>query len=52
MRCYPVLPARLAWLFATRSVFLFPELLPTASLAPALYRPRKAAGFTAAEDWY
>ncbi|KAK0136344.1 GON-4-like protein [Merluccius polli] len=50
MRCYPVLPAQLAWLFATRAVFLYPELLPCASLDPALYCHRKAASFTAAED--
>ncbi|KAG7256654.1 hypothetical protein CRUP_032962, partial [Coryphaenoides rupestris] len=51
-RCYPVLPAQLAWLFATRGVFLYPELLPCASLDPALYCHHKAASFTAAEDWY
>ncbi|XP_042339215.1 GON-4-like protein [Plectropomus leopardus] len=50
MRCYPVLPAELAWIFATRPVFLYPELLPCASLDPALYCPRRTAAFTAAED--
>ncbi|XP_049891374.1 GON-4-like protein [Epinephelus moara] len=50
MRCYPVLPTELAWLFATRLVFLYPELLPCASLDPALYCPRRTAAFTAAED--
>ncbi|XP_045915181.1 GON-4-like protein isoform X1 [Micropterus dolomieu] len=50
MRCYPVMPAELAWLFATRPVFLYPELLPCASLDPALYCPRRTAAFTAAED--
>ncbi|XP_022603122.1 GON-4-like protein isoform X2 [Seriola dumerili] len=50
MRCYPVMPAELAWLFATRPVFLYPELLPCASLDPALYCPRRSAAFTAAED--
>ncbi|KAM9738637.1 uncharacterized protein gon4la isoform 1-T1 [Menidia menidia] len=50
MRCFPVLPAELAWLFATRPVFLYPELLPCASLDPALYCPRRAAAFTPAED--
>ncbi|KAK1876108.1 GON-4-like protein [Dissostichus eleginoides] len=50
MRCFPVLPAELAWLFATRPVFLYPELLPCASLDPALYCPRRTAAFTAAED--
>lgn len=46
------MPAELAWLFATRPVFLYPELLPCASLDPALYCPRRTAAFTAAEDWY
>ncbi|XP_078101069.1 GON-4-like protein isoform X2 [Sander vitreus] len=50
MRSYPVLPAELAWLFATRPVFLYPELLPCASLDPALYCPRRTAAFTAGED--
>ncbi|KAM4539996.1 GON-4-like protein [Odontesthes bonariensis] len=50
MRCFPVLPAELAWLFATRPVFLYPELLPCASLDPALYCPRRTAAFTPAED--
>ncbi|XP_026140651.1 GON-4-like protein [Carassius auratus] len=31
---YPLLPAGLAWLFATRSVFLYPELLPHCRLNP------------------
>lgn len=51
VRCFPVMPAELAWLFATRPVFLYPELLPCASLDPALYCPRRTAAFTAAEDW-
>ncbi|XP_036001285.1 GON-4-like protein [Fundulus heteroclitus] len=50
MRCYPVMPAELAWLFATRPVFLYPELLPCANLDPAMYCPRRTAAFTAAED--
>ncbi|XP_067353191.1 GON-4-like protein isoform X3 [Channa argus] len=50
MRCYPIMPADLAWLFATRPVFLYPELLPCASLDPALYCPRRTSAFTAAED--
>ncbi|KAJ3608565.1 hypothetical protein NHX12_023096 [Muraenolepis orangiensis] len=49
---YPVLPAQLAWLFATRGVFLYPELLPCSSLDPALYRLRRTNSFTTAEDWY
>lgn len=51
VRCYPTMPAELAWLFATRAVFLYPELLPCASLDPALYCPRRTTAFTAAEDW-
>lgn len=51
VRCYPVMLAELAWLFATRPVFLYPELLPCASLDPALYCPRRTSAFTAAEDW-
>ncbi|KAM4725905.1 GON-4-like protein [Anableps anableps] len=50
MRCYPVMPAELAWLFATRPVFLYPQLLPCANLDPAMYCPRRTAAFTAAED--
>ncbi|XP_026205500.1 GON-4-like protein isoform X2 [Anabas testudineus] len=50
IRCYPVMLAELAWLFATRPVFLYPELLPCASLDPALYCPRRTSAFTAAED--
>uniref|UniRef100_A0A1A7XBV9 Gon-4-like (C.elegans) n=1 Tax=Iconisemion striatum TaxID=60296 RepID=A0A1A7XBV9_9TELE len=50
MRCFPVMPAELAWLFATRPVFLHPELLPSASLDPAMYCPRRTAAFTSAED--
>ncbi|XP_030002728.1 GON-4-like protein [Sphaeramia orbicularis] len=50
MRCFPVMPGELAWLFATRPVFLYPELLPCANLDPDLYCPRRTAAFTAAED--
>ncbi|XP_040928747.2 GON-4-like protein [Betta splendens] len=50
MRCYPVMPSELAWLFATRPIFLYPELLPCASLDPVLYCPRRTSAFTAAED--
>ncbi|XP_034016629.1 GON-4-like protein isoform X2 [Thalassophryne amazonica] len=50
MRSFPVMPAELAWIFATRPVFLYPELLPCVSLDPALYCPRRTAAFTAAED--
>uniref|UniRef100_A0AAZ1XSA9 Uncharacterized protein n=1 Tax=Oreochromis aureus TaxID=47969 RepID=A0AAZ1XSA9_OREAU len=34
---FPLLPADTAWLFATRPVFLYPELLPVCSLDPALH---------------
>ncbi|CAN9503565.1 unnamed protein product [Ophioblennius macclurei] len=50
IRSFPVMPAELAWIFATRPVFLHPELLPCASLDPALYCPRRTSAFTAAED--
>ncbi|KAG7471545.1 GON-4 isoform X1 [Solea senegalensis] len=50
MRVHPVMPPELAWIFSTRPVFLYPELLPCASLDPALYCPRRIAAFTAAED--
>ncbi|KAM6903919.1 GON-4-like protein isoform 1-T1 [Lycodopsis pacificus] len=50
MRCFPVLPAELSWIFSTRLVFLYPELLSSASLDPDLYCPRRTAAFTAAED--
>ncbi|XP_075995008.1 GON-4-like protein isoform X2 [Genypterus blacodes] len=47
---FPVLPADAAWLFATRSVFLYPELLPVCSLDPALYPPRHRMMYTGGED--
>ncbi|XP_056617910.1 GON-4-like protein isoform X2 [Triplophysa dalaica] len=47
---YPFLPAGLAWLFATRSAFLYPELLPHCSLDPALHPPRGKYYHTKAED--
>lgn len=50
IKAYPLLPGELAWIFATRPVFLYPELLPCASLDPALYCPRRTNAFTAAED--
>uniref|UniRef100_A0A8C1N3G5 Si:dkey-27c15.3 n=1 Tax=Cyprinus carpio TaxID=7962 RepID=A0A8C1N3G5_CYPCA len=40
------LPAPLAWLMATRPVFLYPELLPTIQLRPS----RVKGQFTSAED--
>ncbi|KAK3551157.1 hypothetical protein QTP70_013892 [Hemibagrus guttatus] len=47
---YPFLPPHLAWLFATRSVFLYPELLPHCSLDPALQPPRSKTIYTKGED--
>uniref|UniRef100_A0A8C1VWT2 Si:dkey-27c15.3 n=1 Tax=Cyprinus carpio TaxID=7962 RepID=A0A8C1VWT2_CYPCA len=40
------LPAPLAWLMATRPVFLYPELLPTIQLRPSRFKGQ----FTSAED--
>ncbi|XP_077403953.1 GON-4-like protein isoform X2 [Vanacampus margaritifer] len=50
VRRFPVMPAELAWIFATRPVFLYPQLLPSVSLDPDLYCPRRTAAFTAAEN--
>ncbi|XP_028821976.1 GON-4-like protein isoform X2 [Denticeps clupeoides] len=47
---YPVMPAHLAWLMATRPMFLYPELLPLVSLDPILHPPRSNKGFTHGED--
>ncbi|XP_043074384.1 GON-4-like protein isoform X2 [Puntigrus tetrazona] len=46
--CFPgcQFPASLAWLMATRSVFLYPELLPTIQLRPSRFK----GPFTPAED--
>ncbi|KAM4601450.1 GON-4-like protein isoform 2-T2 [Polymixia lowei] len=49
-RAYPQLPSDLAWLLATRYVFLYPELLPVCSLDPALHRPRPRTIYTSGED--
>ncbi|XP_053717509.1 GON-4-like protein isoform X1 [Synchiropus splendidus] len=49
-RCFPTLPAQLAWIFATRPVFMYPEMLPRVSLDPELYCPRRTNAFTASED--
>lgn len=51
VRSHPSLPPQLAWIFSTRPVFLYPELLPLVSLDPELYCPRRTQAFTAAEDW-
>uniref|UniRef100_A0A3P8ZRB2 GON-4-like protein n=1 Tax=Esox lucius TaxID=8010 RepID=A0A3P8ZRB2_ESOLU len=50
LRTYPLLPAETAWLFATRSVFLYPELLPFCSLDPALHPARTKNNYTRGED--
>uniref|UniRef100_A0AAY5KAQ0 Uncharacterized protein n=1 Tax=Esox lucius TaxID=8010 RepID=A0AAY5KAQ0_ESOLU len=50
VRKYPAMPAELAWLFATRPMFLYPELLPLVSLDPALHSVRSASVFTPGED--
>ncbi|XP_076846738.1 GON-4-like protein isoform X3 [Brachyhypopomus gauderio] len=47
---YPLLPAHLAWIMATRDVFLYPELLPHCSLDPALQTPRSKHIYTKGED--
>ncbi|KAG7475895.1 GON-4 [Solea senegalensis] len=47
---FPLLPANIAWLFATRSVFLYPELLPVCSLDPALHSQHHRSIYTAGED--
>ncbi|XP_015246781.1 PREDICTED: GON-4-like protein [Cyprinodon variegatus] len=47
---FPLLPADTAWLFATRPVFLYPELLPVCSLDPALHSKHQRRLFTAGED--
>ncbi|XP_038850379.1 GON-4-like protein isoform X1 [Salvelinus namaycush] len=51
VRTYPLLHAETAWLLATRSIFLYPELLPHCSLDPALHPPRTKNNFyTRGED--
>ncbi|XP_072564459.1 uncharacterized protein [Paramormyrops kingsleyae] len=47
---YPVLPAQLAWLLATRPVFLYPELLPNRSLDPSQHPPRLNTIYTRGEE--
>ncbi|XP_035285146.1 GON-4-like protein isoform X2 [Anguilla anguilla] len=46
----PLLPPQLAWLLATRPVFMYPELLPHCSLDPALHPPRTNSFYTPGED--
>ncbi|KAK2845229.1 hypothetical protein Q5P01_011888 [Channa striata] len=47
---FPLLPTDTAWLFATRPVFLYPELLPVCSLDPALHSRHHRSVYTAGED--
>ncbi|XP_072249539.1 GON-4-like protein isoform X3 [Leuresthes tenuis] len=47
---FPLMPADAAWLFATRPVFLYPELLPVCSLDPALHSRHQRSVYTAGED--
>ncbi|XP_041962509.1 GON-4-like protein [Alosa sapidissima] len=51
LRSHPaVLPPKLAWLLATRPVFMYPELLPHCSLDPALHSAPCRVTFTKGED--
>ncbi|KAI9532500.1 hypothetical protein NQZ68_032024 [Dissostichus eleginoides] len=47
---FPLMPADEAWLFATRPVFLYPELLPVCSLDPPAQTRRRRSVYTAGED--
>ncbi|KAG7276543.1 hypothetical protein CRUP_019593 [Coryphaenoides rupestris] len=47
---YPYLPADMAWLMATRRLFLYSELLPICSLDPQLHSPKTKTLYTPAED--
>lgn len=49
---FPLLPANLAWIFATSPVFLYPELLPVCSLDPAVHSQHHRSIYTAGEDGY
>uniref|UniRef100_A0A8C6V3P7 GON-4-like protein n=1 Tax=Neogobius melanostomus TaxID=47308 RepID=A0A8C6V3P7_9GOBI len=54
MKCpchaFPLLPAQLAWLFATQPAFMYPELLPVCSLDPAHHAAHKRQVYTPGED--
>uniref|UniRef100_A0AAY4CA51 GON-4-like protein n=1 Tax=Denticeps clupeoides TaxID=299321 RepID=A0AAY4CA51_9TELE len=50
VRNYPLLPPKVAWLFATCPVFLYPELLPHCSLDPALHPSHTKNVYTKGED--
>uniref|UniRef100_A0A8C6UYA3 GON-4-like protein n=1 Tax=Neogobius melanostomus TaxID=47308 RepID=A0A8C6UYA3_9GOBI len=47
---FPLLPAQLAWLFATQPAFMYPELLPVCSLDPAHHAAHKRQVYTPGED--
>ncbi|XP_057689198.1 GON-4-like protein isoform X1 [Corythoichthys intestinalis] len=47
---FPVLPSDVAWLLATRPVFLYPQLLPVCSLDPSRHARHQRGIFTAGED--
>ncbi|XP_026225981.1 GON-4-like protein isoform X2 [Anabas testudineus] len=47
---FPLLPADTTWLFATRPIFLYSELLPVCSLDPALHRRHQRSIYTPGED--
>ncbi|KPP75507.1 GON-4-like protein-like [Scleropages formosus] len=49
-RSYPLLPPGLAWMLATRPVFLYPELLPCCSLDPSLHPPHVSTIYTQGEN--
>lgn len=49
---FPLLPADIAWLFATRPIFLYPELLPICNLDPGVHHRRQRSVYTAGEDGY
>ncbi|CAK6979512.1 LOW QUALITY PROTEIN: GON-4-like protein [Scomber scombrus] len=47
---FPLMPADAAWLFATRPVFLYTELLPVCSLDRAQHTRHQRSVYTAGED--
>ncbi|KAM6910429.1 GON-4-like protein [Xenentodon cancila] len=47
---FPLLSADAAWLFATRPIFMYPELLPVCSLDPALHNRGHRNVYMAGED--
>ncbi|XP_029282893.1 GON-4-like protein [Cottoperca gobio] len=47
---FPLMPADAAWLFATRPVFLYTELLPVCCLDPTIQTRQRRSVYTAGED--